>query len=91
MLDEITQFKLTLRLYLHIFGAVAASFFGALQLSREEFIQAPSLYWAACILFATSNTALKLSGDLPLSALAPPLSSPLCCAIRRLGSVVIPV
>ena len=38
MLDEITQFKLTLRLYLHIFGAVAASFFGALQLSREEFI-----------------------------------------------------
>ncbi len=47
--------------------------------------------WAACILSATSNTALKLSGDFPLSALAPPLSSPLCCAMRRLGSVVIPV
>ncbi|GLQ31091.1 GGDEF domain-containing protein [Litoribrevibacter albus] len=36
MLDEITEFKFKLRLYLSIFGAAAASFFSALQISRGD-------------------------------------------------------
>ncbi|GAA3936651.1 diguanylate cyclase [Litoribacillus peritrichatus] len=40
MLDEITQFKFRLRLYLSVFGVAAASFFSALQYSRGETITA---------------------------------------------------
>lgn len=38
MLDEIADFKFKLRLYLSIFGAAAASFFSALQISRGDHI-----------------------------------------------------
>ncbi len=50
MLDEITQFKIRLRLYLTIFGAAIASFFSAVQYTRGEIITA-SISLLGCFYF----------------------------------------